>query len=521
MKTIILLIVLLSCLPGLLAEPVRVALIPMDATTQNMADLALVELSGDAGITFLERAEIDKIKKELQLTTALADFIPDPKLMQNTQVFAVMLKHDFIAFDARTGVRLVDLPNISAKAVGGALRDAIAKRNSLTTGKLRKLSCMPLVPANLSKEQEDLARRLEATLLRTLGNQKDVVVLERRHLLLLLNEPEAEHQDLTKDLFAGALVLKLTAAPEGKDDIRLRVQVFSPNGKTLLSEETGVFQPKADLDEQCRQFLSTMPMPADRPEDKSGEARNFIYEAWFLMSHSLDGDAITSAASASALDVEHEKELCRIAATAASQLWKQWKRPTVERYAVAIANLKLAARLAAKHRIFPYELSFATESTVALPSQEEFAKLPADLQREIRETFEAILEIRLDTLEECRRQAELLGEKWSDCLFALEARFEYIRELTKIAEIQWDYSYWERYVYPELVKYVAEIDKVLPELQKYEALPLGEKANIFRPAQIQKRRVRRYYGYPLTFYPNEKGRPFFSFPDRKGTMPPM
>lgn len=511
MKTIILLIALLSCLPGLLAEPVRVALIPMDATAQNMADLALAELSGDAGITFLERAEIDKIQKELQLTT-LADFIPDPQLMQNTQVFAVMLKHDFIAFDARTGVRLVDLPNISAEAVGGALRDAIAKRNSLTTGKLRKLSCMPLVPANLSKDQEDLARRLEATLLRTLGNQKDVVVLERRHLILLLNEPGTEHQDLTKDLFAGALVFKLTATPEGKDNIRLKVHVFSPNGKTLLSEETGVFQAKADLDEQCRQFLSTMPMPADRPEDKSGEARNFIYEAWFLMSHSLDGDAIASAASASVLDAKQEKELCYIAAKAGCHLLPQRKKPPAEHYAVAMANLKLAARLAKKHQVFPYELNLAMWNTMTLTNQKEFAQLPANLQREMQETIEAILEIRLDTLAECRRQAELPGEKWSDCLFALEARFEYIRELNDIARTEWDYSYWDymdRCIYPELVKYVAEIDKALPELQKYENLPIGEKSKIKELAQSQKRRVRRYYGYPLTFYPNEKGKPFF------------
>ncbi len=495
MKTLILLIALLSWLPGLLAEPVRVALMPMDATAQNLADLALTELSGDADIAFLERAEIDQIKKELRLS-ALSDFVPDPQLMQNAHVFAVMLKQGFVAFDARTGVRLVDLPAINAEAVGGALRDAIAKRQSLTASKLRKLSCMPLVPANLSEKQEALARRLETTLLRTLGNRKDFVVLERRHLLLLLNEPGAERQDLTRDLFAGALVLKLTATPEGKDDVRLKAHIFSPNGKTLLNEETGVFQAKADLDEQCRLFLSTLPMPADSAEDKPGEARNFIYEAWFSVSHSLTGDAVASAASASALDAEQEKELCRIAATAARQLWKQWEKPADERYAVAAANLKLAARLAAKHCFFPHELSVAVWNAVALPTQKAFAQLPADLQQELRETVESILKTRQDTLAECRRQAELPEEKWSDRLFALEARFEYIRELAEVTKIQWDFGYWDRYVYPELVKYVAEADDALPELQKYDALPNAEKIKIFRLAQSKNRRVRRFSQHP-------------------------
>ena len=119
MKTLILFIVL----PSLLAEPVRVALLPMDAAAQNSTDLALAQLSGDADIAFLERTEIDQIKKELRLSS-LSDFVPDPQLMQNADVFAVMLKQDFIAFDARTGVRLVDL-RPSRQAVG-SLGDAIA-----------------------------------------------------------------------------------------------------------------------------------------------------------------------------------------------------------------------------------------------------------------------------------------------------------------------------------------------------------------------------------------------------------
>ena len=100
--------IILCCLLSLSAmAELRLALIPLDEASRKMADLALAELSNDDDLAFLERAEIAAIEKEIKLS-ALSDFVPDPLLMQNTQLF-ILLKHSqLIAFDSTTGVRLED-----------------------------------------------------------------------------------------------------------------------------------------------------------------------------------------------------------------------------------------------------------------------------------------------------------------------------------------------------------------------------------------------------------------------------
>lgn len=489
MKTLFLFL-LLTALPALATPPLRVALLALDRNAQNLTDLALAELSAEKQIIFLERSEIAAIRKELQLAAA-ADFVPDPRLMQNAQVFAILQKSDFIAFDARTGVRLLDQRAEDLAQLSAAIRAAVHKQQSFTTGEVRKLSFLPLLPANLSENQEKLARQVETILLRGLGNRDHTLLLERRHLLLLLEEPGADSRDLTRDLFAGALVVRMTALPAPEGGIRLRLQFHSPDGKTLLAEDTAVFQASPNLDQQCEQYLATLTIPAWDAADKTGEAHNFIREAWFAVSHSQQNDAIASAASAAALDTAHEKELCRIAASAALALWNQTTRPPAERCLAALQNFTLATRLAAKNDVFPRELADTVRNSIALPMQADFAQLPQKRQQELRAAVESMLKTRLHTLTELRRLAELPGEKWPERLFALEARAEYLRELSRVAEIQWDYSYWEHYVYPVLECYITEANELLPELLRYQALSWGEQMKICGQAKYRSRRVPR------------------------------
>lgn len=485
---ILCLCLLLTALPALTAPPVKVALLALDRNAQNLTDLALAELSAEEHITFLERSEIAAIRKELQLATA-ADFVPDPRLMQNAQVFAILHKSDFVAFEARTGARLLDQPAADLAQLCTAIRAAGHKQQSFTAGEMRKLSFLPLLPANLSDRQEELARQVETILLRGLGNRDHTVLLERRHLLLLLEEPGQGSRDLTRDLFAGAVVVRMTALPDPQGGIRLRLQFHSPDGQTLLAEDTAVFRDSPDLDQQCEKYLSKLAIPAWEAADKTGEAHNFIREAWFAVSHSRQNEAIASAASAAALDAAHEKELCRIAASAARALWDQSTRPPAERCLAALKNFTLATRLATKNAIFPRALSDSVRYAIALPAQADFARLLQERQQELRAAVESMLQTRLRTLAELQRLAELPGEKWPERLFALEARAEYLRELCRVAEIQWDYSYWERYVYPVLESYIGETNTLLPELLRYEALAWGEKMKICGQAKYRSRRV--------------------------------
>ena len=139
MKTLFLFL-LLTALPALATPPLRVALLALDRNAQNLTDLALAELSAEKQIIFLERSEIAAIRKELQLAAA-ADFVPDPRLMQNAQVFAILQKSDFIAFDARTGVRLLDQRAEDLAQLSAAIRAAVHKQQSFTTGEVRLSFC--------------------------------------------------------------------------------------------------------------------------------------------------------------------------------------------------------------------------------------------------------------------------------------------------------------------------------------------------------------------------------------------
>ena len=195
--------IILCCLLSLSAmAELRLALIPLDEASRKMADLALAELSNDDDLAFLERAEIAAIEKEIKLS-ALSDFVPDPLLMQNTQLFILLKQNQLIAFDSTTGVRLEDQKISSQQELLNAIRDAVAKQRSFGGDTLYKLSAMPLVPIHLSDNQTKFARQLEETFLQLICNKKDVALLERRHLLFLLNEPNAQEKGLTDKLFAG------------------------------------------------------------------------------------------------------------------------------------------------------------------------------------------------------------------------------------------------------------------------------------------------------------------------------
>ncbi|NLF61238.1 MAG: hypothetical protein GX574_08795 [Lentisphaerae bacterium] len=466
MRPLYLALVILMCFSAsLAAAPVRIALVPLDALAQNHADLVLASLSAEDDFEFLERTEIDLIRQEVRLE-ALRDWTPDPQLMQNSELFVILKNKEMLAFDAVTGVRLVDVPAATPEAASQAVRAAVSKRQNLAASRLRKLSFLPLIPAHLNDAQEQNARRLFAELLRQLGNRPNLVVLERQHLLLVLNEPGAAGSDLTRNLFTGAIVVKPVATPVTQDSIRLRLEFFTPDGQTSLGATDAVFLVGDDRSEVCRKFLSQLTLPEGDYDERADEARNFIYEAWFALRHLIRGESLPAAVSAVALDDAHERELCRIAALNATgtSRWLQHSSHRSERTPPALSNLQLAERLAVKHNFFPGELVYAISGGVGMISPKGFASLEESLQRDVRTTIGRLLALRKGSLDECLRLAELPSDNSTERIAALEARMKYIREMSKVCEIAWDYSWWEKYVLPELARYIKDSNELMPEL---------------------------------------------------------
>jgi len=461
-----------------LAGQVRIALCPLDSASRNLADLALVELSADQDVVCLERAEIDRLLAECRLLEQTdGDFQPDPRVMQNAVLFIVLQDGELQAFDAVTGVRLANHELDTAPEACRAIRQALAKRERFANKQLRKLSLMPMTPVNLSPEQEGTARKLERILSRLLGNRPDLVLLERRHLQVLLNEPGAEYLDLTSQLFAGALLLKPAVLQEGQNGLRLRLQYFTPDGQTALQEASALFPHDCEPERPMQEFLERQSPPAIALEDKPGEARAFILEAWFALSHALPQDALSSAASAAALDPAYEKQLCRILAQVAGEYY--WNNIGQEQlvavHAGAISNLQRAARLAAKHHFFPNELGDALRCYGPIVTGAILRLLPPEVQQQWRDTVELILTTRRETLAGLLRLAGLPGSAWTDRFFSLQSRAQYIHTMTTLCHELWDYSYWSRFVEPELDKYIRESNELLPEMVKFQSLSPAEK----------------------------------------------
>jgi hypothetical protein len=227
------------------SELPRVALIPLDDEARNAADLTLPRTgSTPPKWVFLERSEIEKISKEFKLSASALtddDFSLDPGRIENTDIFGIVGSIDgklrFIAFDAKTGIRLIDVDilgkNIEGRAekINGLLASAVDKRLLENGEKIRKFGFVPLVTANLSPEHAKFAREAERMLIREIGSRPDAVVLERRYLGALLKEPNAEEKQLTQDLEASSLVVRLTASPGKDGKIRLIAEFTAPGGK--------------------------------------------------------------------------------------------------------------------------------------------------------------------------------------------------------------------------------------------------------------------------------------------------
>ena len=503
--------ILLVCLLALSASAgLRVALIPLDDSSRNDADLALAELSSETEVVFLERAEIDKIRQEIKLSV-LSDFIPEPRLLENTQLFILLKDRQIIAFDSRTGVRLVDCDFEGVAELASAIKTIVRKQRGFSSDSLRKISVMPLVPAHLDERQEKLARQSEALMLRKLCARPDVVLLERRHLFYLLNEPNAVERKLTDKLFAGAVVLKPTATPNGAKGIFLKLHFYSPDGKRSLGEcELPI---AGALDNAVESELGSLTMPDDVSEDKKGEASQFIREAWFAFSHGMGEDAMSSGASAVALDDDYAQELARLSFLFAGQMFVQNGNAFDSRKIdMALENMRLGAALTETHNGYSREGKQAAYMILWSINRHCFEKMSKQQQKAFMEAMEQLVVLRKRQLD-----VELLplmkadGPRWPNGIFRVETMAQYAQELHWFCNMSWDFSLWEKYVYPEMERFIDAFDDMLPEIERFSRMSWKEKFPIVSNPDIKKLRSRenRQFGgmnmmnITFRFYLNE------------------
>ncbi len=475
--------------PLVAAESPKIALIPLDEPSKTVEELTI---ASSEKLNFVERAAMDKIKAELKLSMAdfsRSDFSLSPAKMQNADLFGIILDKQFIVYDARTGIRLVDaaLPDGSpiskSMAVARLLANAVKKLDLLHGNKVRSLGFIPVVIANLSPEQKQLVLEAERLLVRGTSALEDSIVLERRYLKFLLEEPNSKENELTRQLWASSIIVRLTAAPARDGKIKLTAN-FSVPGRGRVAKAEILLDPTRSLDEQIHVFIGQNRLETQKMPDGGNleyEAQNFASQAFFAMQHSLIEESVISAEAAATLDQAHELELCSTYAQACDQLWSTWGSAPQEKMPAMLSNFRKALDIAKKYNVFPFHLWHFVDKWGYVGAG-TFSGLDQKTQQEIKILLDEYFEARHQSWRELIVLADKGGNNADEKLYALHCRGVYVHWMGQQADQQWNYSYMKIYVLPQLAKYNEEMKSLMPELKKYFALPKDERQKYYPKA---------------------------------------
>lgn len=483
------------------ADIPRVGLISLDDNARNVSDLTLGLFSKNLEITFVERNRFQSIAEEIKLNNskfAARSWTLDSKAMENADIFVILRNTlpaspdenlEVVIFDAVTGIRLIDcvLPGQTefnqAEAVSTLIRSAVSKREKFHANGLLKLAFMPLVPVNLSAEQFAVAKQVESLIVRSIASRPDVIVLERRYLRYLLDEPNAKVNCLTKKLLTGSLLVRLTASP--KNERIALLLTFSAPGKDPSKFEIKMeLDPSKPIEPQLKQALFSIPKTTPRnEEDRKSEAGELYRQAYFAISHSLDADALTLSASGAALNTAQELSLADICIRISARTG--WGCNN-EKMDIVIRNLKTAVRLLDKHDRFGFTaMIFCGEWGGVLP--QSFASFTPEQQRDMREIMEKFFELQYREFEKgsvikmIKSEGKTINEKF----IVIQFMTKYLDQMDYVVKQQWDLSYYARYIIPVLKKFITETNELIPEMEKFYLLSEPERQKKYGRTKLE------------------------------------
>lgn len=309
---------------------IKVAIVAQDVKGESLTDAVTAELSG-RNVICVERTEIKKILAEQKLS---ADGLVDPanivKCCQLLKVdlFTVIICSPktripvgIIVFDTRLGLRLADigLPekfDDQVKLTADTVTAAIARQQQLNAGKLKLISFMPLNLIALKGMEADSARLAELVLMRLLGQNQSILLLERSQLDFLLKE-RSLHPDNDNQLLAGSLFIQLEPELSGDKAKPLTLKLFAKDitGKVYFSlRETYAIDDEVKAAEHLaaetgRQLGTTV---VTGNFDRKTEAVKYINECKLAQANGMYERASRMARNAYALNPAFRQDLIRI-----------------------------------------------------------------------------------------------------------------------------------------------------------------------------------------------------------------
>ena len=485
-----LLLILLFAAVTASAEKIQdmpVALVPLDADAEKLEALVLAQSSG---IDFLERSEIDKLKRELKLSAANLTgdaFSIDFKKIKNVRIFALLSSNNIIIFDARSGIRLENSDFTGsleqrAETAIERLKQATTKAEQAQSGKILYLGFMPLTPINLSAGELKIAKHAERLLQQQMNSKTNMAVLERHHLKLLLDEPNPD----TEKLLASSLLIRLAAKKGEKGKIILNAYTSVPGKPTQTTYSEILLDPGKAMAPQIRAFLAFDNKSAGSGE-RQAEAQNLAAQAEFAAQHLLLNNAVSLAASATALSRQQQLLLADVCAIAAYRAWEYWSGIRMDKMDYFLDNLETAVRIVVKLRADRnYNHNFMQMiRKLGYMSRRNFEKMSPEQQRHLH----AIMELYFTAWHRNNRYLlKAPGTKRPSVrerLQYLNNRGEYLHKFSNRLDMAWDYSYFGRYILSVLPGYIKDMNDLVPEIKKFYAAKREKRYDLYGLDNIQ------------------------------------
>jgi hypothetical protein len=300
-------------------SPVKLAIIIEAAEFARVADLLTVELSAQPQVQVLERAQIEKLYREQQLSVANGDYVKLGHLLGADGL--LLLGKVAEGTNNFIGVRLVAVkPGVVTTAVRSTwpVDDQVAwagwlirhfgpflPKLSVPVTKAIPISVVNLRSAVKSAAAEELERQLTILSIERLTRERELFVLERRRMDRLSNEKELAGMG-ESEFWNGSYLLEGTIDRDGYSakTVTVHARLLPPRGGVAV--DIVVSGPRASLAEVTGQLVEQL-MAALQKSPSGGswraneEAAKYFEEAKWAMKWRMTAEAQAATESAWAL----------------------------------------------------------------------------------------------------------------------------------------------------------------------------------------------------------------------------
>ncbi len=301
------------------ADGVRLAVVPAGSELAAAVDVLTAELSANAGLELVERAQIARIYREQALAAGADRFLRAGQLLGADGVLAAELASESgnsvlsVRLTAvRAGVVLRQrtypwpLANVQEWATVAAVQFApLFPKLSVPGKNAMPISVLNLRSAVRSRQTDRIESELTWMVQNRLTHERELFVLERRRLGWLSDEKDLSPR-ADDPFWSGSYLLEGSIDRQGFSPLSVTVQgrLVPPGGAAPMEFE--VTGPRTNLmqvaDLVVQRILEALRRPASRAEWRAAdEAANYLQEAKWALKWNRFGEAQAAADAAWAL----------------------------------------------------------------------------------------------------------------------------------------------------------------------------------------------------------------------------